>query len=477
MKRTTVHVLLAASLLLINVDHAWAWGRGGYAAGGYHSSTYTTSSYHASGAAAGGYRAGAVGGAAGGYRTGAVGGVKTESVGTVRTGEVGGVKVGAAGTVRAGEVGGVKVGAAGSVHAGEVSGYKAGAVGVAGGHATMTTDFGFSHVAGAAGASGYVAAGHHTVAYSSSVVAARGTAVRGGFYHYSAFNASWWGGHPTAWRPVGWTAATAWRWTTWPALTVWFGWTAAPVYYDFGTTIVYQGDQVYINNQPGPTAVVYYQEAADLALSAPAAPSPEKKGDEWNPLGVFALVQGDQTDPGAVFQLAVNKAGIIGGNYYNILTDTTLPVRGAVDKKTQRASWVVGDQKSTVYDTGIYNLTKDESPILIHFGKERTQQWLLVRVKEKDGQPPPPAAKDTELPPPVEAEKIAHVTVVVPADAEVYFDGVLTSLTGTERVFKTPTLEKGASYTYTVRGPLDGGRLAGRANPQGSGAGWEPSPR
>ena len=73
---------------------------------------------------------------------------------------------------------------------------------------------------------------------------------------------------------------------------------------------------------------------------------------------------------------AVNRAGAVRGNYYNVLTDNNLPVQGAVDKKTQRASWVVGEQKEVVYDTGIANLTKDESPLLIHFGKERTQQWL-----------------------------------------------------------------------------------------------------
>ena len=35
-----------------------------------------------------------------------------------------------------------------------------------------------------------------------------------------------------------------------------------------------------------------------------------------------------------------------------------------------------------VFETGIYNLTKDETPVLVHFGKERTQQWLLVRMQK-----------------------------------------------------------------------------------------------
>jgi uncharacterized protein (TIGR03000 family) len=43
------------------------------------------------------------------------------------------------------------------------------------------------------------------------------------------------------------------------------------------------------------------------------------------------------------------------------------------------------------------------------------------------------------------------VTVIVPADAEVSFDGTRTSQTGTRRSFKTPPLKPGSSFYYTVR--------------------------
>jgi uncharacterized protein (TIGR03000 family) len=121
-----------------------------------------------------------------------------------------------------------------------------------------------------------------------------------------------------------------------------------------------------------------------------------------------------------------------------------------VDPKTQRASWIVGDQKTTVYDTGIANLTRDESPILIHFGKDRTQEWLLVRIQEKDATTAP-APKKEDAPAPADGDNIARVMVIVPADAEVSFDGTRTTLTGTERTFKTPPLEKGSNYYYSVR--------------------------
>jgi uncharacterized protein (TIGR03000 family) len=121
-----------------------------------------------------------------------------------------------------------------------------------------------------------------------------------------------------------------------------------------------------------------------------------------------------------------------------------------VDQNTQRASWVVGDQKTTVYDTGIANLTKHESPLLIHFGSERTQQWLLVRINESDTRPPEAPLADA-TPVQVSGDDTATITVTVPADAEVFFDGVETTETGTQRQFVTPPLTKGTKYSYTIR--------------------------
>ena len=82
----------------------------------------------------------------------------------------------------------------------------------------------------------------------------------------------------------------------------------------------------------------------------------------------------------------MNKAGAIAGNYYSVLTDTNLPVHGSVDPKTQRAAWTVGDKTTTVFDAGIYNLTQDQAPVLIHVGTIKTQQWMLVRLKQPEGQ-------------------------------------------------------------------------------------------
>jgi len=414
--------LIASLALFVGADRAWAWGRGGF--GGFRAGGF------------GGFHAGAYG-----YRGGAFGGYRAGGWGGYHAGAWGGYHAGAYG-YRGGAYGGYRAGAVGGYRVGGVGGYRAGAVG---GRVGLGTDFGLGHVAWAGGARGFVGVGYHTRFYSPGVLAARGTVVRGGFYHYGCFAGGWWAAHPLAWHPAAWGAATAWTWATWPALTGWLGWTAAPVYYNFGDTIVYQGDQVYSGGQPIATADEYYRQASTIATAAPEVPA---KDEEWKPLGVFALVQGEQSDTSAVFQLAINKAGVIRGNYYNVLTDTNYEVHGTVDSKTQRAAWTVGNNKTTVYDTGLDNLTKEQAPILIHFGKERTEEWLLVRINEKDSQKSTTGAERSAS---SDVEGTAKVTVIVPGDAEVYFDGSPTGQTGTERQFFTPPLEKGQNYSYQVR--------------------------
>lgn len=263
-----------------------------------------------------------------------------------------------------------------------------------GAHANLPTDFGFGHL----GARDFTTAGHYTHPFTANTMAARGRDVRNNFWHHDWYNHNWWNNHPGAWFAAGWGLGTAWSWATWPAIGSWYGWgNVQPIYYDYGNNISYQDDQVYYGDQPVASADQYYQQAADLATSNP----PDKgKDDEWKPLGVFGLVQGDQADTSAVFQLAVNKTGAIGGNFADMLTGSNLVVHGAVDQKTQRAAWTVGDNKETVYEAGIYNLTQQEAPVLVHYGKERTQQWTLVRLKQPEGQDATTADGDSTPPAP-----------------------------------------------------------------------------
>ncbi|MFH1114342.1 MAG: nuclear transport factor 2 family protein [Pseudomonadota bacterium] len=98
----------------------------------------------------------------------------------------------------------------------------------------------------------------------------------------------------------------------------------------------------------------------------------------------FAVTREQATDSNALLQLAVDKNGLIAGTYYNTATDIGRPVRGMVDKKTQRAAWTFSDGKDTdiIMETGLFNLTQDQTDALVHFGKDKTQKWRMVRLNE-----------------------------------------------------------------------------------------------
>jgi hypothetical protein len=79
-------------------------------------------------------------------------------------------------------------------------------------------------------------------------------------------------------------------------------------------------------------------------------------------------------------QLAVDKQGVVSGTMYNKTSDETLSVQGAVDKDTQRVAFRIGDNQDIVAETGLYNLTQQEVPLLVHYGADRVENYLLVRL-------------------------------------------------------------------------------------------------
>jgi hypothetical protein len=131
----------------------------------------------------------------------------------------------------------------------------------------------------------------------------------------------------------------------------------------------------------------YYLQAQQLAetgdtLLESAPPDADRLETDWMPLGSFAVSNETDGEPTTFVQLAVNKQGVIAGSYFNSVTDETLPVTGAIDPKTQRAAWYVGDNRKTVFETGAYNLTSSETQVLVHFAPDQTQTWLLVRMEQ-----------------------------------------------------------------------------------------------
>lgn len=238
---------------------------------------------------------------------------------------------------------------------------------------------GAARVEGPLGGSAALIRGTHVRYMPPDVRALQGFDVRNTFYRHSLFTPSWFGTHAAAWGAAA-IGASAWTPADWSSAADWVGCDSTPEDYDYGSTVLYQGGNVYVEGQPVGSDAQYYDQAGSLAASGD--PKQDDQA-EWLSLGVFGMVQGQQTDPTMIFQLAVNHQGVIRGNFYNTITDATLPVHGAVDKKTQRVAWTMGDNKSTVIETGLSNLTKDQAPVLVHFGKDRTQDWLMVRLKGK----------------------------------------------------------------------------------------------
>ena len=190
-----------------------------------------------------------------------------------------------------------------------------------------------------------------------------------GYYHVNV--SPWW-----AWRPVVWTTIGAF-----------FGAAIAPqpVVYDPGTTVIYEGDTYSINGQASGSATEARRAVAELATPAVAeipVPEPAEEGqaETWLPLGVWALTQQEQGDATMFMQLSVDKNGIVGGAYKNVMTGDEQPIIGQVDKKSQRIAWHVGEATGTIYETGLTSLENDVASTFVHFGEAQTQTWLLVRI-------------------------------------------------------------------------------------------------
>src|SRR5262245_9163234 len=234
-----------------------------------------------------------------------------------------------------------------------------------------------SHYASIYGANG----AHSTAYWSTGYMDTRAATIRSGFGYYGCFHTAWYNYHPGCWLPKAWAAGAAWGTASYSAVSSYCGYPASdPTDYDYGSTVVYQNNNVYVNGQDVGTAQQYAEQATAFATEGQNADAPPT--DDWKALGVYALVQGDQKTSNDIFQLAINKAGIIRGNYYDAVMDTTTQVYGSVDKQTQRAAWTIGKKKDRVFEAGIYNLTQPQCPCLLHLGSQQTDQMLLVRIEQ-----------------------------------------------------------------------------------------------
>lgn len=235
-------------------------------------------------------------------------------------------------------------------------------------------------------------AGDATRNWSAADLRVQGNFVRSTFRDYNIFGRNWYRQYPGAWYARGF-ARSVWSATDWADVTGWFGgdW---PVYgYMYGSDLTYENNDVYLYGRPIATAAKYYDAAVAIAQAGERAniPSETPVANEqfdptkakWLPLGVFEAIPSGAKSSNMIFQLAVNKAGIIRGNYFDTKDKNVQLVEGSVDKDTQRVAWVVADKKGIIFDCALYNLTRAETPVLVHMGKDKNEQWTFVRLQQE----------------------------------------------------------------------------------------------
>ena len=126
-----------------------------------------------------------------------------------------------------------------------------------------------------------------------------------------------------------------------------------------------------------------------MAPSAATTVEPTQPED-WKALGTFSVaLNQDEQNPPRVIQLAVNKEGLISGTIYNRSSDKLYTIQGRVDPDTQRVAFTIGNDPNIVLETGLYNLTLQETPVLVHFGQNKTATYLFARLD-------PPEQQDQE---------------------------------------------------------------------------------
>jgi hypothetical protein len=229
-----------------------------------------------------------------------------------------------------------------------------------------------------------VAAGRGAAFVNGQFVGGRAWAgVNGAYTRWGAFTPGWYGRYPGAWWPGKWAVAgTAWAAANWALAGSYCGCSGEGTYYDYGANVTYEDGTVYYGDQPVASAEQYYDQAAQIAASGETT-----QDEEWLPLGVFAVIgEEGQTKTDRVVQLALNKEGVIRGNLQDALADKVVPVTGSVDKQTQRVALKIEGNAKLVVETGLYNLTNDEVPVMVHFGPDVHESRTLIRLKQPEGQ-------------------------------------------------------------------------------------------
>lgn len=174
--------------------------------------------------------------------------------------------------------------------------------------------------------------------------------------------------------PVTTVQGSPWATSGWKEVQAWMSIAADPQRFDFRTDnrgLVL----VYLNDALQGRAVDARVPMTTLADSAPTASS---EGPTLS-LGVFAAIPPTLKPATTLFQLVLDKNGLLTGASVDLNTGEATPLRGNIDLATQQAAWEIGDD---VIGVGLANLTEDVARALAFRADGWTQPWILIRVQE-----------------------------------------------------------------------------------------------
>ena len=201
----------------------------------------------------------------------------------------------------------------------------------------------------------------------------------------------YWQHHMWTHHPVWswWRVTAPYRWANWSSVSSWCGHSAAyaqPVRYEYTDQGVYANEKEVVVDED------YSKQARELA--AAGAQLLRQKVDaqeagklEWLPLGVFALCKSESGDPTMFLQLAISREGIVAGSFANTTNNENLSVQGGADRESARLAITIGDQQDVVIETGLYNVTEQQSGAMVHYQDRTRENWLLVKMPDPQGKP------------------------------------------------------------------------------------------
>ncbi len=185
------------------------------------------------------------------------------------------------------------------------------------------------------------------------------------------FTPAWYARHPEAWRPRQpdadwWKAADSGGIAAWLRKPVEVASGGAS-----GAGVVPAGGDL-----PGLEGT---QSVLVLPAGHDAPPAGPEAADDWLPLGVFAVVADPTSQAHSYQQLAVDRSGVIKGNFYDAVSDTVQPIEGAIDREALKASWTVGPRGSR-FEAPVEAFTAPPRTVTVSAGGT-TRAWQLLPIR------------------------------------------------------------------------------------------------